>query len=136
MVEQPPFDGPRSFLFVSADDPLGATRAVAEWADGPPDLCVSSPSPAARETAAAACPDSAERLDEPLLAGRSRGESTTDFAARTADALRTINAFETRSALVIWDSDSLFTAGGMPVVVDAAELIRQAESIEHEIPPP
>jgi hypothetical protein len=130
----PPFDGPRSFLFVSADDPLAAARAVVAWADGPPDLCVSSPSRAARETAAVVCPAAAEFLDEPLLAGRAPGESAADFAARTAEALRTLNAFETRSALVIWDS--LFTQGGMPAVFDGDELLRLAESIELEIPPP
>jgi hypothetical protein len=134
MSEQSPgFDGPRSFLFVSARDPLGATRAVAEWAAGPPDLCVRSPSAAAHETAALACPSGAgEPIDEPLLVGRLPDETAADFAARTAEALRTLNAFETRAALVVWDD----LLDGMPAVLDGDELLRRAESLERQIPAP
>jgi hypothetical protein len=136
MEEQlPTFDGPRSFLLVSAGDPVTAERAVAEWAEGPPDLCVTSPSQAAHDTANAACAKhDVPMLDEPLLAGRLPDESGADYASRTAEALRTLNAFDTRAALVVWDD--LFTEGGRPVVFDGEGLLRRADSIERDTPPP
>ena len=73
-----------------------------------------------------------EPIDEPVLAGRLPDESAADFAARTAAALRTLNAFETRAALVICDD----LLDGMPAVPNGDELLRRAESIERQIPAP
>ena len=44
------FDAPRSYLVVTADDRLKAAEAVRSWPDGPPDLCITSPSDEARGT--------------------------------------------------------------------------------------
>lgn len=128
------FDIPSSYLFVSARDPIAAAEAVARWADGPPDLCVTSPSEAARKTGAFACGDRGiPILDEPLLAGRYRGESAAAFGARNAEALRTLNAFDTRAALVVWDD--LSQLGDKPVVFEGRDLLRSADAIDGRLPP-
>lgn len=128
------FDPPRSFLFVSAQDPEAAANAVAEWPEGPPDLCVTSPSIAAHETALRACPDGVPVFVEPLLAGRFADEDAADFAGRTESALRLLYALDTRSALVVWDE--LRSARPMPIVVRDDELRSAADAIDREIPAP
>jgi hypothetical protein len=49
------FEVARKYLFVLAREPVEAGAALGGWADGPPDLCVTSPSRRARATAASAC---------------------------------------------------------------------------------
>jgi broad specificity phosphatase PhoE len=128
------FDGPRRYLFVSSREPAAAAEAVAEWADGPPDVCVTSPSSRARETAAfASAGQYVHTITEPLLAGRGPAESGADVAARYAEALRTLYALNTRAALVVLD-DPL--AEGKPFVLDGDRLLERAESIERRLPSP
>src|SRR5262249_41484782 len=92
-----------SYLFVSALQPTIPPR----WADAPPepiDLCVTSPSPAAHDTATRAMNGRwVFTVDEPLLAAREQHESIADVMARYAQALRVIAAYDTRSALVVCD---------------------------------
>jgi hypothetical protein len=126
-------DLPR-YLFVSAAEPLVAAEAVRRWADGPPDLCLTSPSDVARETAAKACAGHyVQTFDEPMLAGRKPFESTDDFAARYAEALRIVHVFDTRSALVV--CDDVF-GDQTPFVLDADGLLDHAGSIERALPLP
>jgi hypothetical protein len=136
VVTAPPvmFDGPRSWLFVSSREPVAAAKAVAEWADGPPDMCVRSPSSRARETAAfASAGQYVDTIAEPLLVGRGPAESGADVAARYAEALRILYALNTRAALVVLD-DPL--AEGKPFVLDADALLERAEAIERRLPSP
>jgi hypothetical protein len=138
IVTVPPvmFDGPRSWLFVSSQEPDAAAEAVVAWADGPPDLCVTSPSSEARDAAAVAVAGASQyvhTITEPLLAGRGPGESGADVAARYAEALRVLYALNTRAALVVLD-DPL--AEGKPFVLDADALLERAESIERRLPSP
>jgi broad specificity phosphatase PhoE len=135
-VTAPPvmFEGPRSYLFVSAGEPAAAAEAVAEWTDGPPDVCVTSPSARARETAAfASAGHYVDTITEPLLAGRGPAESGADVAARYAEALRNLYALKTRAALVVFD-DPL--AEGKPFVLDGDALVERAESLERRLPSP
>jgi hypothetical protein len=130
----PDFYPPRRYLFVSADEPVGAAAAVWEWSAGPPDLCVTSPSAAARETAAFACAGHAVRIvEEPLLAGRD-GDSAADFEDRFAEALRVLLAFDTRTALVV--CDDLPPSWAAPLAAGEAEVERRATQIEHSLPRP
>jgi hypothetical protein len=48
------FDAPRSYPFVSAPERRAAAVAVGARKGGPPNLCVTSPSPEAADTAASA----------------------------------------------------------------------------------
>jgi len=128
------FDGPRRYLFVSSREPAAAVEAVAEWADGPPDVCVISPSPRARQTAAlVSASQYVDTITEPLLSGRGPAESGADVAARYAEGLRALYALNTRAALVVLD-DPL--AEGEPFVLDADSLLQRAESIERRLPSP
>src|SRR5262247_970312 len=73
------FDAPRSYLFVSSHEPLMAAAAVWSWAEGPPDLCVTSPSLEARGTASFAVAGRfVTVLVEPMLAPRWPDESWDD----------------------------------------------------------
>jgi hypothetical protein len=95
--------GARTFVFVSALEPLAAARAVEEAPIGI-DLCVAGPSGAARETAAFAVAGRPVRMVyEPLLASPGPGESRSTLAVREADALLALYALDTRAALVVWD---------------------------------
>jgi hypothetical protein len=136
VVTAPPvmFEGPSSYLFVSSGEPAAAAEAVAEWVAGPPDVCVTSPSTRARETAAFACAGQyVDTITEPLLAGRGPAESGADVAARYAEALRTLYALNTRAALVVLDDPF---AEGKPFVLDTDALLVRAESIERRLPSP
>ena len=78
-----PFDEPRSYLVATSREPLAAAVAVRSWPNGPPDLCVTSPSGEARDTAAfAADDDSVTIFDEPLLASRRPAENPQRFSPR------------------------------------------------------
>ena len=104
VVEPRGFDAPRSYLFVSAREPLAAAVALWSWADGPPDLCITSPSPEAQDTAAfAAAGRFVTIFDEPLLARRRPDESWDNFRDRFAQALRIVATYDTRAALVVCD---------------------------------
>ena len=124
----------RNYLIVSADQPLGAAAAI-QHAPTPPDLCVKSPSPAAKLTADLAFDGRYVRtIDEPLLAGRRPGESAGDFELRCADALRALYALETQLAFVIFDS--LPSARDNGLLLDESSLLELAERIERTVPPP
>jgi hypothetical protein len=127
-------DNERTFLFVSADEPLVAAQAV--WSTPTPvDLCVMAPSVAARETVAFACAGRPVRVvEEPLLGAPRPGEGPVELEARRADALRALYALETRSALVVWDE--LGQGQARPMVFDEAWLLRTAEDIEQHLPFP
>jgi hypothetical protein len=129
------FDAPRSYLLVSAGDPPGAAAAVSVWAEGPPDLCVTSPSPRAHDAAVVACAGRfVWMIDEPLLASRQSLESADDFAARYAEALRVVLALDTRAALVV--CDEVPVRWRTPLFVDDESLLRRVELTERELPLP
>ena len=129
------FDAPRSYLFVWAREPLAAAVALWSWAEGPPDLCVTSPSPEAQDTAAfAAAGHFVTIFDEPLLERRRRGESWDNFRERFAEALRIVATYDTRAALVV--CDELPDGWSTPFVLDGDGIVARAAALEHELPLP
>ena len=129
------FDAPRSYLFVSAREPLAAAAAIWSWAEGPPDVCVTSPSPAAEDTATfAASGRFVTIFDEPLLARRRPGESWDDFKERFAEALRIVATYDTRAALVV--CDELPDGWATPFVLDGDGIIARAALLENGVPLP
>jgi hypothetical protein len=130
----PAFDPPRHYLLVAADEPIGAAAAVWEWKNGPPDLCVTSPSAEARGTGVFACAGHFVRMvEEPLLASRN-GDSATDFVDRFAEALRVVLAFDGRAVLVVCDDVPVQWA--TPLAADKEALGRRAALIERTLPLP
>lgn len=128
-------DAPRSYLFVSAREPLAASAAVWSWPEGPPDLCVTSPSAEAQDTAAfASAGHFATILDEPLLARRRTTESWDDFRGRFADGLLVVSAYDTRAALIV--CDQLPDDWPTPFVLDGESILRRADLLDGEIPLP
>ena len=129
------FDGPRNYLFVSAREPLAAAEAVWYWLDAPPDLCVTSPSKEAHDTAAFACAGhDVSVIEEPMLARRSPVETEDGFADRFSKALRMVSEFDTRAALVVCAE---FPAHWRtPFVVDGEGLARLATLLERALPLP
>ena len=130
-----PFDAPRSYLIVTSREPLAATVAVRSWHDGPPDLCVTSPSPEARDTAAFVSKGHpVATFDEPLLARRRPGEDWDDFRLRFAEGLRIVSTYDTRAALIVCDEvpDRWTT----PLRLDGDSIIELAVSLESEVPLP
>ena len=126
--------GARTFLIVSADQPLTAMAAVAQ-APAPPDLCVKSPSTRAANTADVVLAGRiVPRIDEPLLAAHGVYESRADLAGRYAEALRVLYELETRVALVI--VDAFRTIRSTALVLDDSALLRIAELIESEVVTP
>jgi hypothetical protein len=123
-----------SYVFVSALQPTISAR-IAEAAPEPIDLCVTSPSPTARETAATATNGRwVFTVDEPLLAAREQHESIADVMARYAQALRVIAAYDTCSALVVCDELGVL---GLPAVgMDEDGLMKTADHIERMLPLP
>jgi hypothetical protein len=121
----------RTFVFVSADEPLAAAQAV--WsAHTPVDLCVAGPSQAARDTAAfAVAGRPVDIISEALLAAAPPNEDAADRAAREADALLALYALDTRCALVVWDE--LDREQPRPVVVDEQWLVDTAERINRSL---
>jgi hypothetical protein len=129
------FDAPRRYLFVSARDPLAAAAAVWSWPEGPPDLCVTSPSPEAQDTAAfASAGNLTTVMDEPMLARRQGTESCDDFKARFAEGLLIVSAYDTHAALVVCDQfpDEWPT----PFVLDGESIFRRADLLRSEVPLP
>jgi hypothetical protein len=134
-VEPRGFDAPRSYLFVSAREPLAAAVAIWSWAEGPPDLCITSPSPEAQDTAAFATAGRVVTIfDEPLLARRGRGESWENFRDRFAEGLRIVATYDTRAALVV--CDELPDEWSTPFVLDGDRIAERASVLENEVPLP
>lgn len=130
-----PFDGPRSYLVVSAREPLAAAAAAAAWRDGPPDLCITSPSDDARNTAAfVAAGRYVRTMNEPLLARRGSTESWDGFRDRFAMGLRIVSVYDTRAALVV--CDELPDRQPTPFVLDGKSILRFATLLESEVPLP
>jgi hypothetical protein len=130
-----PFDSKRSYLVVTSREPLAAAVAVRAWADGPPDLCVISPSPEANDTAAYASDGHpVTTFDEPLLERRRRTEDWNDFRTRFAEGLRILSAYDTRAALVV--CDEVPDRWETPLVLDGDSILELASSLEGEVPPP
>jgi hypothetical protein len=135
VVESRGFDTPRSYLFVSTREPLAAAAALWSWAEGPPDLCITSPSPEAQDTAAfAVAGHFATVFDEPLLARRRPGESWDDFKDRFAEGLRIVATYDAIAALVV--CDELPDGWPTPFVVDGGGILERAELLESEVPLP
>jgi hypothetical protein len=129
------FDAPRSYLFVSAREPLAAAVALWSWADGPPDLSITSPSPEAQDTAAfAAAGHFVTAFAEPLLARRRPGESWDAFRERFAEGLRIVATYDTRAALVV--CDELPDGWTPPFVLDGDGVLARATVLENEVPLP
>jgi hypothetical protein len=129
------FDAPRSYLFVSAREPLAAAVALWSWAEGPPDVCLTSPSPEAQDTAAfAAAGHFVTSFDEPLLARRRPGEISDDFRERFAEALRIVATYDTRAALVV--CDEFPDRWATPFVLDGDGIVARAALLENEVPLP
>jgi hypothetical protein len=123
-----------TYLFVSSFDPEAAEHAVS-MTPASPDLCVISPSTAARETALFAMSGRwIFKVEEPLLAARVPCESGADVIARWAQALRDLRAYDTRSALVV--CDELGTLGRRPLGMDGDALVRAAEALESALAGP
>jgi hypothetical protein len=128
VVEQSGFDAPRSYLFVLAREPLAAAVALWSWADGPPDLCIASPSPEAQDTAAfAAAGHFVTIFDEPLLARRRSGESWDDFRYRFAEGLRIVSTYDSQAALVV--CDEVPDRWPMPFVLDDKSILERAADL-------
>ena len=109
-----------------------ATRV---WAEGPPDMCIASPWPEARDTAAfASAGHFVTVFDEPLLARRRPGESWDNFRDRFAEALRIVATYDTRAALVV--CDELPDDWATPFVLDGDGIAARAAVLENEVPLP
>jgi hypothetical protein len=124
-----------SYLFASAADPLETAQAVRAWDQGPPDLCVISPSSASEDTAVfASAGHFVQIVEEPLLAGRGGTESADDFTARFAEALRTVVAYEGSAVLIV--CDELPGDWAVPFAADGADVETRAEWLERALPLP
>jgi len=123
-------DAPRNYLVVTAGETGEALRS---W--GLPDLCVTSPSAEARNTAAfILAGDHVPWMSESLLGTRGESESLDDFKERFATALRTVAAYDARAALVVCDE----VPGGRPTpfALDGESILRRAALLEGEVPLP
>jgi broad specificity phosphatase PhoE len=121
----------RTFVLTSARDREGAARAVAA-APTLPDMCVTSPSREARETAAYAVGGRwVLTVDEPLLVARTPGESGADVLARLAQAFRVVHATDTTVALMV--CDGLDVLGATSFVLDDAALLRLADDLDRAV---
>jgi hypothetical protein len=123
-----------TYYFVSSLQPTVSAQ-IAGAISVPIDLCVTSPSEAARATAATAKNGHwVFTVDEPLLASRERHESVSDVMARYAQALRVIAAYDTRAALVV--CDELDMLGPAVVTLDDQGILQAADAIERRLPLP
>ena len=124
----------RSFLLVSASSPDDAARAVANSPE-PPDMCLTSPSQQARDTAAFAFQGRwVFTLEEPLLAARNEHEDGGDVLARLAVALRSIAAYDANLPFVV--VDKLDVLGATAFLLDELGLARLADDIDRLVPLP
>lgn len=124
----------RTFILVSASSPDDAARAVANSPE-PPDLCLTSPSQEARDTAAFAFQGRwIFTLEEPLLAGRNEHEDGGDVLIRLAVALRSIAAYDANLPFVV--VDKLDVLGATVFHLDELGLARLADDLERVVTPP
>jgi hypothetical protein len=122
----------RTYLLVPSDSPREAAAAMLR-APSAPDLCVRSPSDEARRAAETAFAGAYVRtIVEPLLARRRQDETDGDFMWRCADALRTLYAFATRTALVVYDELAGSSAGLLEL--EEHVLLRIADELEQAAP--
>jgi len=127
-------DVERTYLLVPSDSPREAAAAMLR-APSAPDLCVRSPSDEARRAAETAFAGGYVRtIVEPLLARRRPDETEGDFMWRCADALRTLYAFDTRTALVVYDELPGSSAGVLEL--GEHDLLRIADELEQAAPSP
>jgi hypothetical protein len=132
MATDTSFDAPRNYLVLTAGNRFEAAEAVRSWPEGPPDLCVISPSGQARDTAAfIVAGDYVPMMSEPLLEARHPSESCDDFKDRFATALLTVAAYDTRAALVVCDEVPV----GRPTsfALDGESILRRAAVLESEV---
>jgi hypothetical protein len=73
-------------------------------------------------------------LEEPLLASRAVAEGGEDILGRLAQAMRAIDARDTRALLVV--VDGLDILGAAAFSLDEAGLIRAADDLERLLPLP
>ncbi len=124
----------RTFILVSASSPDDAARAVAEAPEAP-DMCLTSPSQQARDTAAFAFQGNwVFTLEEPLLAARNEHEDGGDVLARLAVALRSIAAYDANLPVIV--CDKLDVLGATAFVLDELGLARLADDLDRLVPLP
>jgi broad specificity phosphatase PhoE len=124
----------RSFILVSASSPEDAAHMVADSPEFP-DLCLTSPSQQARETAEFAFQGRwVFTLEEPLLAARNEHEDGGDVLARLAVALRSIAAYDAKLPFVV--VDKLDVLGATAFQLDELGLARLADDIDRLVPLP
>ena len=124
----------RTFILVSASAPDDAALAVAN-APQPPDMCLTSPSQAARDTAAYAFQGRwVLTLEEPLLAARNEHENGGDVLARLAVALRSIAAYDAALPFVV--VDRLDVLGATTFLLDEPGVSRLADDLDRVVPLP
>jgi hypothetical protein len=124
----------RTFVLASAYEPEGAARAAAA-APRTPDLCVISPSAAARRTSGFAVGGRwVFTVEEPLLAPQAPGETGADVLARLARALRAVQAFDAHAPLIV--CDGLDILGASTLALDEHGLMRLADDLERALPLP
>ena len=106
-----------------------ATRVRAE---GPPDMCITSPSSEAQDTAAFAVAGQFVTIfDGPLLARRRPRESWDTFRERFAEGLRIVARYDTPAALVV--CDELPDGWATPFVLAGEGIVGRAAVLEHEL---
>jgi len=121
----------RTFILVSASSPDDAAQAVAN-SPQPPDLCLTSPSQEARDTAAFAFQGRwVFTLEEPLLAARNEHEDGGDVLARLAVALRSIAAYDANLPFVV--VDKLDVLGATAFHLDELGLARLADDLDRVV---
>jgi len=105
------------------------------WAEWPPDICITSPSSEAQDTAAFAVAGQFVTIfDGPLLARRRPRESWDTFRERLAEGLRIVARYDTPAALVV--CDELPDDWATPFVLDGEGIVERAAVLEHELPLP
>ena len=118
----------RTFILVSADDPVSAAEAVAS-VDTPPDVCIVSPSRKAHSTATTAVRGRwIELVEEPLLARRADDESGDDVMARLAQGLRGALALDGDLPLIVCDRIDIL--GATAFVLDEEGVGRLADDLD------
>jgi len=121
----------RTFIPVSADDPVGAAEAVFS-AGAPPDICVVSPTRNARAAATTALRGRwIAMVEEPLLAGRTEAESGGDVLARLAQGLRGALALDATMPLVV--CDRIDTLGATAFLLDEEGVTRLADDLDQTL---
>jgi hypothetical protein len=129
------FDAPRSYLFVTAGERPAAAEAMRFWADGPPDLCITSPSEEATDTAEFLLAGAyVPMMSEPLLEACRPWESWDDFTCRFAMGLRIVAAYDTRAALVV--CDEVPDGRPTPFALDGESILGRAALLESAVPLP